>query len=65
MRYYLTNRPPAPDAIPAGARAVADYDEPTYINSIGKTAHGWAEYDRTLADQEINDYELIPEGGRE
>lgn len=27
MRYYLTQRPLAPGAIPAGARAVADYDE--------------------------------------
>lgn len=61
MRYYLTNRPPVPGAIPAGARAVANYAEPTYIDSISKTAHGWAEYDRALTDQEISDYELIPE----
>lgn len=26
MRYYLTNRPPVPGAIPAGARAAADYE---------------------------------------
>lgn len=65
MRYYLLNRPPVPGAIPAGARAVADYDEPTYIDSIGKTAHGWAEYNRILTDREISDYELVSEGGRE
>lgn len=61
IRYYLTQRPPAPGAIPAGARAVADYDEPAYIHSIGKTVHGWAEYDRELTDREIEDYELVPE----
>lgn len=58
-RYYCIMRPPAPGAIPAGAREVEDYGERCYIPEIDRMAWGWIEYDNPLTPQKIANYELI------
>ena len=59
MRYYLTQRPPMPGAIPRGAIAVAEYDGREFVREINRAAYGWAEYDHPLTKREIEDYELV------
>lgn len=58
-RYYCQYRPPMPGAIPRdGLVHIGEYDYKQSFNGIG--AWGFAEYDRELSEEEINDYELAP-----
>lgn len=59
-RYYTTQRPPEPGAIPRGAERVKAYDWRTFEPEIGREAYGYAEYRYPLKEQEISDYELTP-----
>lgn len=58
-RYYLLQRPPSLGCQPGGAVNIHTYDEITYIVAIRYGAYGYAEYERELTEQEINEYELI------
>jgi hypothetical protein len=55
FRYYLTQRPPGPGAIPKNAVNVVAYDD----KSNG--TWGYVEYDNPLTEQEKNNYELTDE----
>ena len=56
-RYYCRFRPPMPGAIPRqGLVRVVDFDWPQSFNGV--SAWGYAEYDRPLTEQEIDQYEL-------
>ena len=56
-RYYCRFRPPMPGAIPRqGLVRTFAYDYKQSIGGIG--AWGFAEYDRPLTDQEVDQYEL-------
>ena len=58
-RYYLTQRPPAPGAVPESrrVRAVEDFGGKRYVQRIGE-AYGWVEYDQPLTQIQIHSYEL-------
>lgn len=58
-RYYLTQRPPSPGAIPKGAKNVVSFDSRQYVDDVGKEAWGYAEYPSHLSQININDYELV------
>lgn len=61
-RYYTLYRPPMPGAIPRrGLVRVYSYDYKQSFDGVG--AWGFAEYDRPLTAQEINDYELAEAKG--
>lgn len=55
-RYYLTQRPPSPGAIPNKFINAESFDDRTLIGN--HKCWGWVEYDRKLSDKEISDYEL-------
>ena len=59
--YYTTHRPPAPGAIPSGAVECESYDTRTYIPNIDDQAWGKAAYNHPLTDEQVSDYELVPE----
>lgn len=63
-RYYSTQRPVGPGAIPKGARYIYHFDGRVYVKSINRMAYGIAEYDRELTDDEVRQYELVKEVGR-
>ena len=63
--YYLTMRPACPGAQPSrGLKNIIDLNG-AYIPAIRHTAYALLEYDRTLTDKEVFQYELaqtaIPE----
>ncbi|MBP3406738.1 MAG: hypothetical protein J6N18_11595 [Kiritimatiellae bacterium] len=60
-RYYATQRPPTPGAIPAGAWNICCYEERRYVPEIDRMAWGWVEYRETLTPEEISDFELVSE----
>jgi hypothetical protein len=55
-RYYLTQRPPAPGAIPRGSKNTVSFDTKQEVD--GLEAWGYVEYDKPLTEQQISDYEL-------
>lgn len=57
-QYFCTMRPPAPGAIPAGAKSVTDFGQRSFVPEIQRTAWGFALYDRKLTDDEIWEYDL-------
>lgn len=59
-RYYCLYRPPMPGAIPKGAKEVEAFDERRYCPEADVRAWGWAEYDRPLLPEEVDEYELDP-----
>lgn len=62
VKYYCTQRPPAPGAVPAGGLIeTEDYGERRYIPDIDRMAWGAVVYDRELAPWEIMRYELTRE----
>lgn len=60
-KYFCIMRPPAPGAIPNGARLTMTYADRRYIPEIDRMAWGWVQYERELMHDEIIDYELIRE----
>ena len=58
-RYYLTQRPPTPGAVPESrrVRAVEDFGRKRYVQRIGE-AYGYVEYDQPLTQIQIHSYEL-------
>lgn len=61
-RYYLTQRPPVPGAVPESGRirAVEDFGGRKYVQKIGE-AYGYVEYDQPLTQVQIHSYELVEE----
>lgn len=61
-RYYLTQRPPVPGAVPESGRirAVEDFGGRKYVQKIGE-AYGYVEYDQPLTQIQIHSYELTEE----
>lgn len=59
-RYYCRMRPPAPGAIPKRNLYAA---EAVHIIIPGYDRHMWgyADYTEPLTDEEIEEYELVPE----
>ena len=57
-RYFTTQRPPMIGCVPNGMKAVVDFAEKVFVNSIGREAWGYVLYDKKLTEQQIADYEL-------
>ena len=61
-RYYMTQRPPMPGAMPQkDLFLIEDLDPRDEIPYLDKGAYALVAYTRPLTDQEIREYELIPE----
>ena len=60
-RYYYTLRPPAPMCQPKGFNRFFAYDDYTFIESIGRKAWGWVEYDHELTSGQYLMYDLVPD----
>ena len=61
-RYYLTQRPPMPGAVPESytVTATEDFGMKKLVPMIGE-AYGWVEYDHPLTQKQVKDYELTLE----
>lgn len=64
MKYYATERPIGPGALPEGYEptGVCNFGGKTYVKEIGREAYGYVDYDNAIPEQEAKAYELIPEG---
>ena len=61
-RYYSPMRPIGIGTCPKeGYWMGENFNERTYCSDIGREAWGYVEYCRPLTEQEISDYELIPD----
>jgi len=58
IRYYLTQRPPAPGTFPGKPVNLKSFDKRTHVEEIGRPAWGWVEYEWPLTIKEAEDYEL-------
>lgn len=65
MVYYMVQRPPMIGAMPKeGLVSWVAFDDEggkVYCEKIGRFAYAKLTYSRELTDQEVSDYELIPE----
>lgn len=65
MVYYMTQRPPMIGAMPKEGLvdwvAFDDDGRRVFCEKIGCEAYAKLNYSRELTEQEVNDYELIPE----
>jgi hypothetical protein len=63
-RYYSTQRPLMPGGYPepTGNRVmdIRNYDCRLLVNGIGGEAWGYVEYEKPLAEKEVQLYELVP-----
>ena len=58
-RYYMTQRPPMPGALPTnGLENILTLDPQETVPQIGKGAYALLEYSRPLTGAEISAYEL-------
>ena len=55
-RYATLMRPPQPGAIPR--KGLVEIKDGEFFTPSGHHAWGWAEYNRSLTDDEIYEYEL-------
>lgn len=66
-RYYTTQRPPVPGAIPTVSSDniklvnIESYTSRRFVESINRMAWGYVGYSAPLTDEQIKDYELVPE----
>ncbi|MCD8013275.1 MAG: hypothetical protein LUG99_08885 [Lachnospiraceae bacterium] len=60
-RYYSTQRPVSLGTFPGGhkVREIFNFDERTYVESIGRRAWGWIEFEDELTEKEARNYELV------
>ena len=59
-RYYSPLRPVDLGTIPTVHKlTIRNFDSREYVDSIGREAWGYVEYDAPLTDQEAADYDLI------
>ena len=62
MKYYSVLRPVSIGTFPKdGAQEIVNFDSRIYIESIGRDAWGWIEYDRELSKREYESWDLLPE----
>lgn len=66
MTYYMTQRPPMLGAMPkeglvSWAYLDTDGEKKVFCEKIGCEAYAKLNYSRKLTEQEVSDYELIPE----
>lgn len=63
MRYFSTNRPVGPGTYPkSGVSDIHNFDDRQFCSEIGRMAWGYIDYDRCLPEEEVQSYELVPEG---
>ena len=63
MIYYSTQRPVSVWTYPNGkVKEIHNFDNKTYCEDIGREAYGYIDYDRELSINEIEHWELTPEG---
>ena len=66
MKYYSTQRPITPGSFPTpegnAVVEVVNFDSPTECREIGRKAWGCIEYEQPLTADEVNRWELTPEG---
>lgn len=61
-RYYYLLRPPAPFCQPGGFHARHAFpDGRRWVESIQRHAWGWVEYVEPLTDEQVYDFDLMPE----
>ncbi len=64
IRYYSTQRPPAPGAYPRPAEnkvlEVKGFCSRVYTRAIDRPAWGYVEYEKPLSPSDISSYELVP-----
>ena len=62
-RYYCTQRPPIPGAIPKPERGeileVKDFNHRYFVAGEDLMAWGYVEYSRPLTEKQASDYELV------
>ncbi|MCD7955291.1 MAG: hypothetical protein LUE63_07955 [Lachnospiraceae bacterium] len=63
MRYYSTQRPVSLGTFPGGhkVKEIFNFDERTFVESIGRKAWGWIEFEGELSEKEAANYELVRE----
>ena len=63
-RYYSIMRPCGPWTFPQkdGRETVVNFDGKIYCEEIGRVAWGYIEYPEPLTEQEVKNYELVPDG---
>jgi len=66
MRYYSTQRPVSLGTFPGGhkVKEIFNFDERTFVESIGRKAWGWIEFEDELTEKEAANYELVKEPSR-
>ena len=64
MRYYSILRPFGLGTFPKkdGRETITNFNEPTFCEEIGKRAWGFIDYPEELTKDEIEEFELTPEG---
>ena len=65
-RYYSTQRPIGPGCIPSSPKPVGieNFDDRRFVESIGRKAWGYVEYEETLYEKTAAEYELEKEKRR-
>ena len=58
IRYYLTQRPPAPGTFPGKPVNMKAFECREHVEEIGCPAWGWVEYEEPLTEKQAADYEL-------
>ncbi len=63
MKYYSTQRPVMPGSYPKSQKVldIRNFGNKQYVESVGRDAWGWIEYEQPLTEKEAADYELMPE----
>lgn len=63
MKYFSIHRPVMIGSYPKSQRVleIKNFDSLKFIDSIGRQAWGWIEYEQPLTEKEADDYELLPE----
>lgn len=62
-RYYSVERPIMPGSFPRrqAATEIVNYDDKIYCDSVGRAALGHIDYAEPLTEEEIKNYELVPD----
>lgn len=60
FRYFLPLRPVSLGTQPNGFTNYENFEKRQFCPEIGHEAWGWVEYESSLSDDQIRDYDLIP-----
>ncbi len=63
MKYFSIHRPVMIGSYPKSQKVleIKNFDSSEFIDSIGRQAWSWIEYEKPLTEKEADDYELLPE----